>query len=62
VNTLSPPPPPPQEASALRIPALGRFGPLALALAALALVSMGLIAWSHLGWRAIQERSHAFDS
>lgn len=62
MNTLSSPPPPPQEASALRIPALGRFGPLALALAALALVSMGLIAWSHLGWRAIQERSHAFDS
>ena len=41
---------------------MGRFGPVALCLAALALVSMGLIAWSHLGWRSIQERSHAFDS
>ena len=46
----------------MRIPIMGRFGPVALCLAALALVSMGLIAWSHLGWRSIQERSHAFDS
>ena len=41
---------------------MGRFGPVAACLAALAVVSMGLIAWSHLGWRTIQERSHAFDA
>ncbi len=41
---------------------LGRFWPLALAVSALALVSMGLIAWSHLGWRGLQERAHAFDT
>nr|WP_236651233.1 EAL domain-containing protein [Aquabacterium fontiphilum] len=46
----------------LSIPALGRFGPLALCLAALAVLSMGLIAWSHLGWRNLQERAHVFDT
>lgn len=46
----------------MRIPALGRFGPLAVCLAALAVLSMGLIAWSHLGWRNLQERAHVFDS
>ena len=46
----------------LPVPALGRFGPLAVCVAALALVSMGLIAWSHMGWQRLQERAHVFDT
>ena len=43
-------------------PALGRFGPLALSVAAIAAISMGLIAWSHVGWNRLQQRAHAFDT
>ena len=52
----------PSSSPALPSPALGRFGPLALSVAALAAVSMGLIAWSHLGWNRLQQRAHAFDT
>ena len=48
--------------TALPTPALGRYGPLALSVAALAAISMGLIAWSHLGWNRLQQRAHAFDT
>ena len=44
------------------MPALGRFGPVALSVGALAAVSMGLIAWSHLGWNRLQQQAHAFDT
>ncbi len=44
------------------MPALGRFGPLALSVGALAAISMGLIAWSHLGWNRLQQQAHAFDT
>ncbi len=44
------------------IPALGRLGPLAVAVSALAALSMGLLAWSHHGWAALQERAHAADT
>ncbi len=44
------------------MPALGRFGPLALSVGALAAISMGLIAWSHLGWNHLQQQAHAFDT
>src|SRR5690606_20108470 len=44
------------------VPALGRFGPLAVSVAALAVVSMGLIAWSHIGWSRLQARAHSFDT
>lgn len=44
------------------MPALGRFGPLALAVAALAAICMALMAWSHLSWRDLQDRGHAFDT
>ena len=44
------------------MPTLGRFGPLALAVAALAAISMGLIAWSHLGWNRLQQQAHAMDT
>lgn len=44
------------------IPALGRLGPLALAVGALAALSMGLLAWSHHGWSALQERTHTAES
>jgi diguanylate cyclase (GGDEF)-like protein/PAS domain S-box-containing protein len=47
---------------AMPSPVLGRFGPMALSVAALAAVSMGLIAWSHLGWNRLQQRAHAFDT
>jgi diguanylate cyclase (GGDEF)-like protein/PAS domain S-box-containing protein len=43
-------------------PALGRFGPVALSVAAIAAISMGLIAWSHVGWNRLQQRAHAFDT
>ncbi|MES2089340.1 MAG: PAS domain-containing protein, partial [Pseudomonadota bacterium] len=43
-------------------PALGRFGPLALAVAALAAICMALMAWSHQSWRALQTRSHNMES
>ncbi|WP_290901178.1 EAL domain-containing protein [Aquabacterium sp.] len=48
--------------AALPMPALGRFGPLALSVGALAAISMGLIAWSHLGWNRLQQQAHAFDT
>ena len=44
------------------MPALGRFGPVALSVGALAAISMGLIAWSHLGWNRLQQQAHAFDT
>ncbi|MDE2000205.1 MAG: hypothetical protein KGI52_14905, partial [Burkholderiales bacterium] len=44
------------------IPALGRLGPLAVAVSALAALSMGLLAWSHHGWAALQERAHEADT
>ena len=44
------------------MPILGRFGPVAVAVAALAAISMGLIAWSHLGWHRLQTQAHAFDT
>ena len=46
----------------LPVPALGRFGPLAAAVAAVTLTGIGLMAWSHTSWLALQERGHAFDS
>jgi len=46
----------------MAMPALGRFGPLALSVGALAAISMGLIAWSHLGWNRLQQQAHAFDT
>jgi len=49
-------------AAALPMPALGRFGPLAVSVGALAAISMGLIAWSHLGWSRLQQQAHAFDT
>lgn len=52
-----------QQASAsLPVPALGRFGPIAVSVAAVALISMGLIAWSHIGWHELQQRAHVFDT
>ncbi|MDE2400623.1 MAG: EAL domain-containing protein [Burkholderiales bacterium] len=48
--------------NSLPMPALGRFGPLALAVAALAAICVGLMAWSHHSWRELQVRSHAFDT
>ncbi|MFY9459874.1 MAG: EAL domain-containing protein [Aquabacterium commune] len=65
-----PHPPPPSQipaphtaaVAALPMPALGRFGPLALSVGALAAISMGLIAWSHLGWNRLQQQAHAFDT
>jgi diguanylate cyclase (GGDEF)-like protein/PAS domain S-box-containing protein len=42
--------------------ALGRFGPIAICVAAVAAVSMGLIAWSHMGWHTLQQRAHVFDT
>ncbi|MBI5927354.1 MAG: EAL domain-containing protein [Aquabacterium sp.] len=44
------------------VPALGRFGPIAVSVAAVAAVSMGLIAWSHMGWHKLQQRAHVFDT
>lgn len=44
------------------IPALGRLGPLAVAVSALAMLSMGLLAWSHHGWASLQERAHEADT
>jgi diguanylate cyclase (GGDEF)-like protein/PAS domain S-box-containing protein len=44
------------------VPALGRFGPIAVSVAAVAAVSMGLIAWSHMGWHQLQQRAHIFDT
>jgi diguanylate cyclase (GGDEF)-like protein/PAS domain S-box-containing protein len=43
-------------------PVLGRFGPIAVSVAAIAIISMGLIAWSHVGWSRLQQRTHAFDT
>jgi diguanylate cyclase (GGDEF)-like protein/PAS domain S-box-containing protein len=60
--TASQPSPPAAASSSLPMPALGRFGPLALAVAALAAICMALMAWSHLSWRDLQTRSHAFDT
>jgi diguanylate cyclase (GGDEF)-like protein/PAS domain S-box-containing protein len=44
------------------VPALGRFGPMALSVATVAAISMGLIAWSHIGWSRLQQRAHVFDT
>jgi diguanylate cyclase (GGDEF)-like protein/PAS domain S-box-containing protein len=52
----------PQAQAPLPVPALGRFGPTAVCVAALAAVSMGLIAWSHIGWHQLQQRAHVFDT
>jgi diguanylate cyclase (GGDEF)-like protein/PAS domain S-box-containing protein len=44
------------------VPALGRFGPIAVSVATVAAISMGLIAWSHIGWSRLQQRAHVFDT
>jgi len=44
------------------MPALGRFGPLALAVAALAAIRMAFMAWSHMSWRDLQNRGQTFDT
>jgi len=49
-------------AASLAVPALGRFGPTAVSVAALAVISMGLMAWSHMGWSRLQHRAHNFDT
>ncbi|MBI2732603.1 MAG: PAS domain-containing protein [Aquabacterium sp.] len=51
-----------QAPASLPVPAMGRFGPVAVSVAAVALVSMGLIAWSHMGWHRLQQRAHEFDT
>ncbi len=51
-----------QAPATLPVPALGRFGPIAVSVAAVAAVSMGLIAWSHIGWHQLQQRAHVFDT
>ncbi|RZL01193.1 MAG: EAL domain-containing protein [Rubrivivax sp.] len=52
----------PPASNALPMPALGRFGPLALAVAALAAICVALMAWSHMSWRDLQNRGHTFDT
>ncbi|HYR25123.1 MAG TPA: PAS domain-containing protein, partial [Aquabacterium sp.] len=58
VTSSSPPPP----LARSRVPAFGRFGPVAFSVATLAAVSIGMLAWSHQGWHALQEREHTFDA
>lgn len=53
---------PVQDKLTARTPALGRLGPLAVAVSALAALSMGLLAWSHHGWASLQERAHEADT
>src|SRR5574343_50109 len=53
---------PVQDKLTAHIPALGRLGPLAVAVSALAALSMGLLAWSHHGWASLQERAHEADT
>jgi diguanylate cyclase (GGDEF)-like protein/PAS domain S-box-containing protein len=62
VSAVLPESMPTPQPAALTVPALGRFGPLAVAVSTLAAVSIGLIAWSHQGWNQLQQRAHAFDT